>query len=65
MISLSKPKANPPCGGTANSNASSKNTNFSLCSSSVTAHLFIINTFSGKDIKFGDLFRTHLSTEDR
>ena len=30
-----------------------------------TAHMFIINPFSGKDIKFGDLFRTHPSTEDR
>lgn len=30
-----------------------------------TAHMFIINPFSGKDMKFGDLFRTHPTTEDR
>ncbi|RXJ86590.1 zinc metalloprotease HtpX [Arcobacter sp. CECT 8985] len=30
-----------------------------------TAHMFIINPFSGKDIKFSDLFKTHPSTEDR
>lgn len=30
-----------------------------------TAHMFIINPFSGKDIKFGNLFRTHPTTEDR
>lgn len=30
-----------------------------------TAHMFIINPFSGKDIKFSDLFRTHPTTEDR
>lgn len=30
-----------------------------------TAHMFIINPFSGRDIKFGNLFRTHPTTEDR
>ncbi|WP_419765347.1 MAG: zinc metalloprotease HtpX [Arcobacter sp.] len=30
-----------------------------------TAHMFIINPFSGKDVKFGNLFRTHPTTEDR
>ncbi|AXX92992.1 protease [Malaciobacter molluscorum LMG 25693] len=30
-----------------------------------TAHMFIINPFSGKDVKFSDLFRTHPTTEDR
>jgi len=30
-----------------------------------TAHMFIINPFTGKDIKFANLFRTHPSTEDR
>lgn len=30
-----------------------------------TAHMFIINPFSGHDIKFGDLFRTHPTTSDR
>ena len=30
-----------------------------------TAHMFIVNPFSGKDIKFGNLFRTHPTTEDR
>ncbi len=30
-----------------------------------TAHMFIINPFSGHDIKFGDLFRTHPTTADR
>ncbi len=30
-----------------------------------TAHMFIINPFSGKDMKFSDLFRTHPTTEDR
>ena len=30
-----------------------------------TAHMFIVNPFSGKDIKFGDLFKTHPSTDDR
>ncbi len=30
-----------------------------------TAHMFIINPFSGKDISFKTLFSTHPSTEDR
>ncbi|AXH10333.1 protease [Malaciobacter halophilus] len=30
-----------------------------------TAHMFIINPFSGKDVKFSELFRTHPTTEDR
>ena len=30
-----------------------------------TAHMFIINPFSGKDMKFSELFRTHPTTEDR
>jgi heat shock protein HtpX len=30
-----------------------------------TAHMFIINPFSGRDIKFGNMFRTHPTTEDR
>ena len=30
-----------------------------------TAHMFIINPFSGKDISFKSLFSTHPSTEDR
>ncbi len=30
-----------------------------------TAHMFIINPFSGHDIKFGNLFRTHPTTADR
>ena len=30
-----------------------------------TAHMFIINPFSGRDIKFGNLFITHPTTEDR
>ena len=30
-----------------------------------TAHMFIINPFSGKDISFASLFSTHPSTEDR
>ncbi len=30
-----------------------------------TAHMFIINPFSGRDMKFSDLFRTHPTTEDR
>ena len=30
-----------------------------------SAHMFIINPFSGKDISFGNLFRTHPTTEDR
>jgi heat shock protein HtpX len=30
-----------------------------------SAHMFIINPFSGKDISFGDLFRTHPTTADR
>ncbi|RXK13048.1 protease [Halarcobacter mediterraneus] len=30
-----------------------------------TAHMFIINPFSGKKSSFGDFFRTHPTTEDR
>ena len=30
-----------------------------------TAHMFIINPFAGRDIKFGNMFRTHPTTEDR
>lgn len=30
-----------------------------------TAHMFIINPFSGHNVKFGDLFRTHPTTADR
>jgi len=30
-----------------------------------TAHMFIVNPFSGRDIKFGNMFRTHPTTEDR
>jgi len=30
-----------------------------------TAHMFIINPFSGKNISFASLFSTHPSTEDR
>lgn len=30
-----------------------------------TAHMFIVNPFSGKDVSFKDLFRTHPSTDDR
>jgi len=30
-----------------------------------TAHMFIINPFTGKDISFTDLFRTHPTTEQR
>lgn len=30
-----------------------------------TAHMFIVNPFSSRDIKFGNLFRTHPTTEDR
>ena len=30
-----------------------------------TAHMFIINPFSGKDVSFADLFRTHPSTQER
>jgi len=30
-----------------------------------TAHMFIVNPFSGKDISFSSLFSTHPSTEDR
>lgn len=30
-----------------------------------TAHMFIINPFSGHQTKFSDLFRTHPTTEDR
>ncbi|RXJ79785.1 zinc metalloprotease HtpX [Arcobacter sp. F2176] len=30
-----------------------------------TAHMFIVNPFSTRDIKFGNLFRTHPTTEDR
>ncbi|RXK03536.1 zinc metalloprotease HtpX [Halarcobacter bivalviorum] len=30
-----------------------------------TAHMFIVNPFSGKKSSFGDFFRTHPTTEDR
>jgi heat shock protein HtpX len=30
-----------------------------------TAHMFIINPFSGLKSNFGNLFRTHPTTEDR
>jgi len=30
-----------------------------------TAHMFIINPFTGKDVSMSDLFRTHPSTEER
>ncbi|MGB0989619.1 protease [Arcobacter sp. F155] len=30
-----------------------------------TAHMFIVNPFSGKKTSFGDFFRTHPTTEDR
>jgi len=30
-----------------------------------TAHMFIINPFTGKDISFASLFRTHPTTEQR
>ena len=30
-----------------------------------TAHMFIINPFTGKEFSMGDLFRTHPSTEAR
>lgn len=30
-----------------------------------TAHMFIINPFTGKDISFANLFRTHPTTQDR
>jgi len=30
-----------------------------------TAHMFIINPFTGKDFSMGNLFRTHPTTEDR
>jgi heat shock protein HtpX len=30
-----------------------------------TAHMFIINPFTGKEFSMGDLFRTHPSTEER
>jgi len=30
-----------------------------------TAHMFIINPFTGKDIQFANLFRTHPTTEER
>ena len=30
-----------------------------------SAHMFIVNPFSGKDISFGDFFRTHPTTADR
>ncbi len=30
-----------------------------------TAHMFIINPFTGKDVSFAALFRTHPSTEVR
>lgn len=30
-----------------------------------TAHMFIINPFTGKDVSFANLFRTHPTTQDR
>jgi len=30
-----------------------------------TAHMFIVNPFSGKEVRFADMFRTHPSTDDR
>lgn len=30
-----------------------------------TAHMFIVNPFSGHKVKFGEFFRTHPTTEDR
>lgn len=33
--------------------------------SNETAHMFIINPFTGKDISFANLFRTHPTTQDR
>jgi len=30
-----------------------------------SAHMFIVNPFSGHNVSFGDLFRTHPTTEDR
>lgn len=30
-----------------------------------TAHMFIINPFTGKDVQFANLFRTHPTTEER
>jgi len=30
-----------------------------------TAHMFIINPFTGKDVKFANLFRTHPTTKER
>ena len=30
-----------------------------------TAHMFIVNPFTGKNVSFANLFRTHPSTEDR
>jgi heat shock protein HtpX len=30
-----------------------------------SAHMFIVNPFSGHNMSFGDLFRTHPTTADR